>query len=82
MAGLFVPLTWALLSVVPFIGLLSLGSVVMAIVFGIIGMRRTRREGRRGYGLALAGLIMGLVWTLVGILGIVLIILLILAWQG
>lgn len=39
----------------------------LGIVFGIIGRKQTARTGERGKGLATAGLILGIVFTLVGI---------------
>ncbi|HEY0186630.1 MAG TPA: DUF4190 domain-containing protein [Cellulomonas sp.] len=41
-----------------------LGTGPVAIVLGALGIRSARRHGRRGRGLALAGLVLGLVGTL------------------
>lgn len=46
-----------------------LGMNVVAVVLGILGLRRTRKNGTQGRGLALAGLIIGAV-ELVAVIGI------------
>jgi len=39
----------------------------LGIVFGAIGRRQTRRTGQNGKGLATAGLVLGIVFTLIGV---------------
>ncbi len=46
----------------------------LGIVFGIIGRKQTKQKGEGGRGLATAGLILGIVFTLLEILFVVLII--------
>lgn len=43
---------------------------IIAIITGIIGIRATRTPSVRGRGLAIAGLILGLLWLLVGVAGL------------
>jgi Domain of unknown function (DUF4190) len=44
---------------------------VVGLVLSILGLRRTRRDGTAGHGLALAGLIISIVLTLFGALAII-----------
>ncbi|WP_147796629.1 DUF4190 domain-containing protein [Cellulomonas sp. Y8] len=48
-----------------------LGTGVVAIVLGILGLRRTKRDGTQGRGLAIAGLVLGglgvLSWVVIGV---------------
>jgi hypothetical protein len=41
-----------------------IGGLLFAVIFGIVGLRRTKRNGTRGRGLAIAGLVLTLVWVL------------------
>jgi uncharacterized membrane protein len=48
----------------------GLGSL-LGFIFGIIGLRQTRRDGSRGRGMAIAGIILGALGLIVGALVIV-----------
>ena len=41
---------------------------LLAVVFGAIGMKRTKDGSRRGRGMAIAGFVLGLVWALLVVL--------------
>lgn len=64
-----------LVGVLPFIG------SILGIVFGIIGMKRTRENGTGGRGLALTGIITGVVGLVLLLLVIVFIVIAINAWH-
>lgn len=40
-----------------------IGGPLFSIIFGIVGLRRTKRRGTPGRGLAIAGIILGAVWV-------------------
>ena len=48
---------------------------LIGIILGVIARGQIRRSGGRekGAGLAMAGIVIGVIWTLLGILGIILI---------
>jgi hypothetical protein len=48
----------------------GLGSL-LGLIFGIVGLRQVGREGSRGRGLAIAGVIMGGIGVLVGVLVVI-----------
>jgi hypothetical protein len=53
------------LAIVPFLG------GILGVVFGIIGLKQTARNGERGRGLAIAGIVIGGIVILFWILGII-----------
>ena len=48
----------------------------LGVVFGVLGRRQIARTGERGKGLATAGLILGALFTLLGIVGVALLVVL------
>lgn len=64
-------LVLGIFSVVTFLQLFGLPGIA-AIVCGHIGLRRTRRTGAQGRGMALAGLVMGYITAIIGLLFLVL----------
>ena len=55
--------------VLSLLGLYGVGSV-LGIIFSVIGRNRARRTGQRGEGLAIAGIVIGIV-TLLGFIALV-----------
>ena len=62
---------WAIASFV--LGLV--GGVLLSVIFGIVALRRIKRTGQRGRGLAIAGLVLSGVW-------VVLVVVIVVASQG
>ena len=52
---------WAITSFV--LGLV--GAVVISTIFGILALRRIKRTGQRGRGLAIAGIVLSVVWIVI-----------------
>jgi hypothetical protein len=49
---------------------LGLGSL-LGLIFGIVGLRQVRHDGQRGRGLAIAGVIMGGIGVVIGVLVVI-----------
>jgi hypothetical protein len=49
---------------------LGLGSL-LGVIFGIMGLRQTRRDGSGGRGLGIAGIVLGALGLIVGVLIII-----------
>lgn len=60
---------WAIASFV--LGLLSV--IVLSVIFGVVALRRIKRLGQRGRGLAIAGLALSGVWLVVIVIAVVVI---------
>jgi hypothetical protein len=49
-----------------------LGGVLLAIIFGVVALRQIKRRGDRGRGMAIAGIVLGGLWTLLIVLVVIL----------
>ena len=58
---------WNVLSIVAFV-LSIIGFNIVAIVLGFIGLSQVKKTGERGRGLALAAVIIGFAWIVIGII--------------
>jgi hypothetical protein len=55
-------------------GFIYLVPAILGIVFGSVALRQTRRDGSEGRGMAIAGIVTGSAWLLLGVLVVILVI--------
>lgn len=57
-------------------------SGIPAIVLGVMSMREIRRTGERGHGMAMAGLVLGIIGLILAVLALILIIVLVMYFRS
>lgn len=60
------------LSFIPYVNVLGLVSMILAIVFGFIGLSKSKRIGGKGRGMAITGIVLGFVWIGLALIGMLL----------
>lgn len=68
-ASITLGIVGACIGMIPLFGLFAFPMGILAVIFGLIGVRKAKRNGGGGKGLARAGWIMGLVAITLGVVG-------------
>lgn len=68
--GIFGVLSWALCSV-PLISWILFVAAILGIVFGAVGMSKSKAENGKASGLAIAGLVLGIIGAFFGLVGVI-----------
>ena len=72
-AALVLGLVGSVFGLIPLTFWIALPCGILAVIFGVVGRRRAKEPGRSGGGMAIAGLILGLIAVALGIAGIAII---------